>query len=134
MALISVGVDHQRQVRLRGTLALIAVIWSASDVGYYLGLPAVGLRLDYNAAPITIAFYYAFWVAFTGITFWPVYRQWQPFENRWSGYVLLALAVIGMGAFAAYVLPMLPPIDWPEAWESPELALATPWYFLRVGF
>jgi hypothetical protein len=35
-----------------------------------------------------------------------------------------------MGVFAAYVLPLLPPIDWPEAWEPPELALATPRYFL----
>jgi hypothetical protein len=40
------------------------------------------------------------------------------------------LSFTGCLLFAAYVLPLLPPLNWTESWNPPDVRIATPWYFL----
>ncbi|WP_419694901.1 hypothetical protein ACN2CC_32515 [Mesorhizobium muleiense] len=57
----SLSSAHMRDgTRLKLTIALIAGIWIASDIGYYFLLPALGEKSDYNDGPIAIALYYLF--------------------------------------------------------------------------
>jgi hypothetical protein len=118
------------------TFAQIAAIWTASDLGYYLLLPALGVQASYNAGSVAITLYYVFWVGIAVITFWPVYRTWPlygawtTFEHRLASYLVWCLSFSGCILFAAYVLPWLPSIHWKESWTPPDVLLATPWYFL----
>src|SRR5579864_490951 len=92
------------------TLAQIAAIWVASDIGYYFLLPALGVQPSYNAGSVGVTLYYVFWVGIAVITFWPVYgtwprySRWATFENRLTSYVIWSLAFAGCALFAAYVL------------------------------
>ena len=119
------------------TLALIAGLWVASDLGYYLILPQLSLIPDYNQSPVSIATYYFFWVGVAVILFfrvyctWPIYAKWIAFENRplslalWIGFFAAALAFTGV------ILPALPPLQWPPEWgQVPELPQANTLYFL----
>lgn len=125
-----------RTVRFISTLALIAVLWTASDIGYYLLLPTLGIQASYNLAAVAITLYYVFWIGVAVIAFWPVYAtwsryaRWATFENRLTSLIVWSLAFIGSITFAAYVLPLLPPVNWTEPWQPPEFVRATPWYFL----
>lgn len=118
------------------TLGQIAVIWTVSDLGYYFLLPALGLKANYDAGSIAITLYYLFWVGTAVITFWPVYASWPQygkaitFENRLTSYLIWSLAFGGCTLFAAYLLPLLPPTKWTQPFSPPEIAVATPWYFL----
>ena len=118
------------------TLAQIAAIWIASDIGYYFLLPALGVQPSYNAGSVGVTLYYVFWVGIAVITFWPVYgtwprySRWVTFENRLTSYVIWSLAFAGCALFAAYVLPLLPSINWTEPWNPPDIRVATSWYFL----
>ncbi|MEX1083493.1 MAG: hypothetical protein WEC82_04160 [Xanthobacteraceae bacterium] len=122
--------------QLMWTFAQIAAIWTASDLGYYFLLPALGLQVSYNDGPVAITLYYVFWVGFAVITFWPLYAiwplygKWSTFENRLTSYVVWSISFAGCILFAAYVLPLLPPTDWTQPWKPPEVRMATPWYFL----
>lgn len=119
-----------------GTLVQIAVIWILADLGYYLVLPELGIRSSYNVGPLAIALYYVFWVGIAVITFWPIYAtwnrygQWETFSNRITSYIVWSLAFAGTVLFAAYVLPLLPPVEWVQSFDPPEVRTATPWYFL----
>ena len=121
---------------LAWTFAQIAAIWTASDLGYYLLLPALGVQASYNAGSVAITLYYVFWVGIAVITFWPVYRTWPlygawtTFENRLTSYLVWSLSFSGCLFFAAYVLPLLPSVHWKESWTPPDLVFATEWYFL----
>jgi hypothetical protein len=132
----SVEASPGRQIGLVWTLAQIAAIWSLSDLGYYLLLPALGVQASYNAGSIAITLYYVFWIGIAVITFWPVYRTWPlygawtTFENRLTSYLVWSLSFAGCIFFAAYVLPQLPSVHWKESWTPPDLMLATEWYFL----
>jgi hypothetical protein len=127
--------DPQR-AQLRWTVALIAGIWAASDVGYNFLLPALGQKITYNDGPIAVTVYYVFWAGVAVIAFWPQYAswpryaKWATFENRLTSIVVWSLAFAGSVLFAAYILPLLPPFDVREGLVPPELPLATPWYFL----
>lgn len=112
------------------TIAQVAALWTASDVGYYFLLPALGQVANYSAASVAVTLYYAFWAGMAVITFWPLYGQWIRFDNRFGGYIIWSLSFAGCTLFAAYVLPLLPPVDWTEAWNPPEIRVATPEYFL----
>lgn len=113
-----------------GTLAQIAALWTASDVGYYFLLPALGLPSSYSTSSVAITLYYAFWVGMAVITFWPLYGRWARFESRFTGYIVWSLSFAGCTLFAAYVLPLLPSVDWTESWNPPEIRVATANYFL----
>jgi hypothetical protein len=108
----------------------VAVAWITSDLGYYLLLPAVGIRPGYNVAPVTIGLYYAAWIAIAVVVFWPLYRSWTPFRNRMRSYLFLIASVAAVVAFAVFGLPNLPSIIWTESWDAPDLMLANEWYFL----
>jgi hypothetical protein len=126
----------QDKTELISTLAQIAAIWAASDLGYYWLLPALGVQATYNAGSIAITLYYVFWVGIAVITFWPVYRTWPQygrsttFENRLTSTIVWSLSFSGCILFAAYVLPWLPSVHWKESWNPPDIVLATSWYFL----
>ena len=122
--------------QLIGILLQVAGIWVLADVGYYLALPQLGVRVSYNAGSIAIALYYAFWVGIAVITFWPVYARWtqhgrwETFSNRVASYIIWSLSFTGSVLFAAYLLPLIPPIEWTQSFNPPDVRTATPWYFL----
>ncbi len=126
----SIGIQDPQKLQLMGTLAQIASIWIVSDLGYYLLFPALGLDPSYNAGSIAIALYYVFWTGVAVITFWPLYSRWATFERRLASYLVWCLAFAGCTLFAAYLLPLLPPTKWIQPWNPPDVAIATPWYFL----
>ena len=111
-------------------LALIAIAWIASDLGYYLLMPMLGLRTGYNTEPVTIALYYTAWIAAVMPAFWPLYRGWPTVETPVVTHVILIGLLGGIVLFALYGLPALPRIVWTESWEPPELMRVTPWYFV----
>lgn len=125
-----------QKAQLVWTIAQIAAIWTVSDAGYYFLLPALGVTPNYNAGSVAVTLYYGFWLGIAVITFWPLYRswpqygRWATFENRLTSYIVWSLAFAGCIFFAAYVLPLLPPIRWTESWNPPDVRLATPAYFL----
>lgn len=126
--------------RALAPLALIAAFWIVSDAGYYFLLPALGVDSSYNNGPIAVSLYYLFWVGMAAIAFWPQYAAWSRhtgggmFENRLTSSLIWTAGFLGAVIFAAYVLPALPPFDWQQPWEPPELPLASPWYFLPKSF
>ncbi len=111
-------------------LAVIAAAWIASDAGYYLLMPMLGLRAGYNTEPIAIALYYTAWVAAVMPAFWPLYRAWPTVETPVVTHVILIGLLGGIMLFALYGLPALPRIVWTESWEPPELMRVTAWYFV----
>jgi hypothetical protein len=121
---------------LMSTIALIAVLWTVSDIGYYFLLPVLGLQPSYNSDPVAITLYYVFWIGIAVITFWPLYARWSlygnraTFGNRLASYLVWSLSFAGCTLFAAYVLPLLPLTSWTQPWSPPEVRIATPWYFL----
>lgn len=130
-----------RGIRLQSTrfiwnLAPIAAAWVLADIGYYFLLPVLGVQPSYNAGPVAVTLYYAFWVGIAVIAFWPQYAswpryaKWATFENRLASLVVWSLAFVGAVLFAAYVLPALPPFNPRLGSTPPDLPLATPWYFL----
>ncbi|MDO8600067.1 MAG: hypothetical protein Q7R73_00395 [bacterium] len=118
------------QVSLIRTLSEIAALWIASDVGYYIVLPLFGFSAGYSNAPVGIALYYAFWVAVSVNTFWPIFKKWRPIVNVPRAYMFLLASFAGLVLFALFVMPKLPSIVWTESWDPPELMVANHWYFL----
>jgi hypothetical protein len=115
---------------LISTILWIVAIWIASDLGYYFGLPLLGIRLNYNAASVAIALYYFFWIGVAVIAFWDHYQRWANFDNRVASIAVWTLAFGGSTVFAAFVLPLMPPANWTAGFDPPDLALAGQWYFL----
>lgn len=118
------------QAQFIARLALIGGVWVASDIGYYLILPWLGLPLRYGTHPVSAAVYYGVWVVVALVAFRPLYRDWTPFEHRPAVYFLVALALAAVAVFTVYALPLLPPVHWPKEITPPDLLFATPWYFL----
>lgn len=115
-------------------LAQVAAIWVASDLAYYLLLPALGAPLDYNASAVAITLFYVFWTGIAAITFWDLYAGWstgwRTFQNRLASYLVWTFAFAGCIAFATYVLPLLPQGAWTQPFAPPDVRVATSWYFL----
>jgi hypothetical protein len=124
------------RVQLVWSIAQIAAIWTASDAGYYLLLPAFGVTPSYNAGSVAITLYYGFWIGVAVITFWPLYQtwprygRWTTFENRLTSYIVWSLSFAACIFFAVYILPSLPAIKWTESWSPPDVRVATSSYFL----
>lgn len=133
---LPIGALVAQNAQLLRRVAQIAAIWTMSDAGYYFLLPALGVQPNYNSGPVAVALYYAFWTGIAVITFWPLYAtwpqygRWTTFESPLVSYVVWSLAFAGCLLFAAYVLPMLPSVNWRESWNPPEVVFATPAYFL----
>jgi hypothetical protein len=122
--------EAPKTTQLMLTLGLIGVTWTVSDLGYYFLLPALGLSGSYSAEPSVIALYYAIWVVIAIALLKRRFQEWRPFENGRFAYVLFALALGALILFAAYALPLFPQVAWTEAWNPPEIRIATAWYFL----
>lgn len=124
------NVQKLREISLAWVLSRMLTIWIVGDVGFYILLPMLDIDTSYSAAPIAIALYYAALTSIAVFTFWPLFRGWRPAENRAHIYLFLA-AFFGVAVlFVSYALPLLPPIQWIESWNPPELMIATSWYFL----
>ena len=121
--------------RLR-PIVLIALIWMASDLGYYFLLPRLGVTTEYNQSGMAIALYYFYWVGLCVVLFSPLYLTWQEqshwgtFDNRFVSGSIWTIFFIGAVLFVAYVVPSLPAFVAPQDATPPELPLANPWYFL----
>jgi hypothetical protein len=132
----SIGALVAQNAQLLQRVAQIAAIWTVSDAGYYFLLPVLGVQPNYNSGSVAVTLYYVFWIGIAVITFWPLYAtwpqygRWATFQNPLASYVVWSLAFAGCLLFAAYVLPLLPSVNWRESWNPPEVVFATPWYFL----
>lgn len=126
----SVRLENAQAYNVVRTLTQIALIWIVSDIGYYLVFPMLGLEPSYNAGSIAVTLYYVFWTGIVVIAFWPLYVRWITFERRFATYIVWSLVFAGCTLFAAYLLPLLPPTKWTQPWSPPDVAVATPWYFL----
>lgn len=131
----SLNSDGQPKPEFIWTLVQIASIWAISDIGYYL-LPTLGVQSSYNESSVAITLYYFFCAGISVITFWPVYLtwslygRWTTFGSRLTSLAVWTLSFAAFTVFAAYVLPHLPPVDWKESWNPPDVRIATPSYFL----
>lgn len=121
----------------RAMIAALAAFWIVSDVGYYFGLPLLGVEPGYNAAPVAVSLYYLYWVGLALIVFWPVYAVWNvhapwpTLSNRFAGAAIWTAMVTAAVGFAIWVVPVIPPAAWPEtAGPPPDLVIATASYFL----
>jgi hypothetical protein len=112
------------------TVLLIGSTWLVSDLGYYFLLPLLGAKSNYNAGPIAVALFYIFWIGIAVISFWDLYSRWAKFESKFASYAVWAISFGGCTLFAAYLLPSLPPTNWTQPWNPPDVAIATEWYFL----
>jgi hypothetical protein len=130
MTITPPAADASPKDSLWGTLALIAFVWVASDLGYYFLLPLVGVRPNYNAGSVAITLYYIFWIGIAVITFWDLYSRWMKFNSRLASYAVWTISFGGCTLFAAFILPLLPPTNWTQPWSPPDVAVATEWYFL----
>ena len=124
------GAVSRSNVRIAGTLALIAAIWVVSDVGYYYLFPLVGLTASYNAHPAWSALYYAVWIPIAVLLLRPHYRGWAPFAAAGQLGLVVPGLVIAFAAYALYAPGLLPAVIWKETWPPPDILLADPWYFL----
>jgi len=118
-------------------LVVVLATWLLSDMGYYFGLPLLGLSPKYSTDAIPVTLYYLFWVGVIVVLFWPAYATWPryaawpTFGNRLVSLTIWIAGFVAMVWFAAWVLPSLPAFYWPEGWGTPPaLPLATPSYFL----
>ena len=127
------GPWKRRQVRVLGWLA---GFWLISDLGYYFGLPSLGVGMDYNLNPMPVATFYLFWSGLAAIVFWPLYSRWNadgPFptlRNRVLAALIWTATFALILVFLHWGLPALPEATWPaDLGEPPDLLIATPAYF-----
>lgn len=127
------GPWKRRQVRVLGWLA---GFWLISDLGYYFGLPSLGVGMDYNLNPMPVATFYLFWSGLAAIVFWPLYSRWNadgPFptlRNRVLAALIWTATFAVILVFLHWGLPALPEATWPpDLGEPPDLLIATPAYF-----
>lgn len=127
------GPWKRRQVRVLGWLA---GFWLVSDLGYYFGLPSLGIGTDYNAHPMPVATFYLFWSGLAAIVFWPLYSRWNadgPFPTPGNRVLVAAIWIATFGTVLVFLhwgLPRLPQATWPaDLGEPPDLLMATPAYF-----
>jgi len=113
-----------------GTVAGIAALWIASDIGYYALPPLFGMTASYNDHPVGASVYYAAWCVVALIVFRRWYHGWKPF-TPWPGlYVALAAMAVTFTLYALLAPSLLPAVDWQETWPAPDILLAQPSYFL----
>lgn len=117
-------------------LGWLAGFWLVSDLGYYFGLPALGIGTDYNLNPMPVATFYLFWAGLAAIVFWPLYTRWNAdgpwptLRNRVVAATIWVTIFALMMGFLHWGLPALPLAIWPaELGEAPDLLMATPAYF-----
>jgi hypothetical protein len=127
------GPWKRRQVRVLGWLA---GFWLVSDLGYYFGLPALGIGTDYNANPMPVATFYLFWSGLAAIVFWPLYSRWNAngpwptLQNRILAAAIWTATFAAILAFLHLGLPALPIATWPaDLGDPPDLLMAAPAYF-----
>lgn len=106
-------------------------IWVISYFGYYLFLPAIGIKSSYNGSPLEITAYYVFWCFITIFAFWDLYKSWDTPINRKTAYISLFVGNVFIIFYLFYLLPKFPTAIINESWlPASEILSATNWYFL----
>ncbi len=122
---------EQKEPSLFYTILQIASVWILADIGYYIFIPAFGLKEGYNSSPVPIAIYYFVWTLIAIFAFWDIYKKWDTPKSRQSAYVLMLVGSATVVFYLTYIMPMFPAITWNLPWTPPsEILYATPWYFL----
>lgn len=111
-------------------LLVVAGLWTLTSVVFFQIETALGTDNGYNDAPVLFALFYGAACLIPVILYRQSYLDWSarnlPPADYWPGVLM---AVI-FGCFAAFVLGLLPAIDWQSPEPLPDLLAATPWYFL----
>lgn len=116
-------------IPLYRTIAEIASLWAAAEIGYRVILPLLGYGIGYNEYPIAIALYYGVWFVVSLVWFKDLLSHIR-FERRASIY---AVSCIGFGliAWAAFeYLATRGTLEGPPLAPYTDMLFATPWYFL----
>lgn len=113
------------------TLAVSALTWLASSLGYFELAPALHADIGYNDAPVFFASYYAIWALIVAYVFRDSFRHFTDFQvppEHIAGFTLLLVA---FGCFALFIVPRLPEMEWARQDHDPvEFFWASSWYFL----
>lgn len=123
-------VDHYA-VKMGLTLAGVAALWSASSIGYYALVDALGLESGYNEAPILFMFYYLAWTGIALLCFRNVLSA-AITNGRMIAHIKAMLPLLAIfAAFVMIILPSLPPVSiWRAPADPPEFMFASGWYYL----
>lgn len=115
---------------LLAVIAVMAVTWGVSAVGYYEIIAALQLSAGYNDAPVLFTLYYGGWALVAFLLFRPALNDWSnhapPGNDRYALAVLFCLFC----GFALVVLPLLPEPDPPDDPALSDIIVAEPTYFL----
>ncbi len=116
------------------TLARIAAIWIALNVGYYKLLPFVGVSLSYNTSPIAISLYYLFWFTLTVYLFFNLFEHWIIVDKRIWHYGVESM-FFGLCVWALlYLLGTFPTVIHAVLPAYTDILFSTPMYFLPKAF
>jgi len=111
-------------------VAVVALLWTLTSLGFYQIEAAIGSDNGYNDAPILLTLFYLAASLLVTILYRRSYLEWAardlPPSDYWPGVLMAAIALV----FAVFVLKLLPDIDWTAPEPLPDLLAATPWYFV----
>lgn len=111
------------------TLAEIASLWIAAEVGYRVLLPLWGFSISYNDEPTVIALYYALWLLISIIAFRDTFLKHIEAERLWING-MLSLGFFAVAVAALYGFAQLPIPDGKPLIPYTDILFASPWYFL----
>ena len=123
-------VEDNIKAPLYATLAKIAGLWTISNFGYYIVLPALGYEASYNENPAVIAIYFLLWAIVSTWLFWDLFSPRFKVDYHIWIYGAACLAFAGLVWALLYFFSMLPTLYRPNAPDIDVIFFATPWYFL----
>jgi len=111
-------------------LGEVAILWTVANLGYYSILPALGVELSYNEAPIAIAIYFLLWAIIGVLFFWDLFSRWLKVDSRIWLYGIGSLVFASTVWALLYALSIMPQPDGLVVAPFTDILFATPWYFL----
>lgn len=113
------------------TVLIVAALWTASSVGYYALVDALGLASGYDGAPVLFTAYYLGWAFLAAWVFRSLFSQVLTRDRLTREGLALLPILAGFGLFVVYGLPLLPSVSDIRAPASPpEFMFASAWYYL----
>ncbi len=122
--------DNDLKAPLYEVLGTIAALWAIANVGYYIIFPTIGFSIDYNKAPVAIAFYFFIWAVVSIIYFWRLFRSWLIVDSRIWLYGALSFGFAGLIWVLLLMFSMFPTLQGPQLSPYTDILLSTQWYFL----
>jgi hypothetical protein len=117
--------------RLAFTLLVSALAWGGSSIGYFELATFLRADIGYNDAPLFYAGYYALWALAVAYVFRQSFQSFTNFDIPPEHIAGFALLLIFFAAYAMFVVPQLPAMEWVKPDKTPvEFFDATSWYFL----